>query len=134
MRHGRWRAQLPEGLRVGTPFGTPPAPTARTGPDRLDRGTDLSCGDGSGGTQRTGLSVLELPREILERLAPQQPQHRVGLLPGRPARPRPRVTAPALLVVAVHRHEGHLHPCLSGVQPNRERWTDKPALLAKLTG
>jgi hypothetical protein len=25
--------------------------------------------------------------------------------------------------VVVHRHEGHLHPCLSGVQPNRERWT-----------
>jgi hypothetical protein len=29
----------------------------------------------------------------------------------------------ALLVVAVHRHKGHLHPCLSGVQPNRERWS-----------
>jgi hypothetical protein len=29
----------------------------------------------------------------------------------------------ALLVMVVHRHEGHLHPCLSGVQPNRERWS-----------
>jgi hypothetical protein len=24
--------------------------------------------------------------------------------------------------MVVHRHEGHLHPCLSGVQPNREQW------------
>jgi len=28
----------------------------------------------------------------------------------------------ALLVVVVHRHDRHLHPCLSGVQENRERW------------
>jgi hypothetical protein len=37
------------------------------------------------------------------------------------ARLRPMVLA--LLVVVVHRHEGHLHPCLPGVQENRERWT-----------
>jgi hypothetical protein len=64
---------------------------------------------------------LELSRELLQGLAAQQPQHRIGLLPGRPARLRPMILA--LLVVVVHRHEDHLHPCLSGVQPNRERWT-----------
>jgi hypothetical protein len=42
----------------GTPAGTPPVPTARTGQDRLEGAADLSCGDGSGGTQRTGLLAL----------------------------------------------------------------------------
>jgi len=27
-----------------------------------------------------------------------------------------------MLMVLVHRHDRHLHPCLSGVQENRERW------------
>ena len=27
------------------------------------------------------------------------------------------------LVLVVHRHDRHLHPCLLGVQENRERWT-----------
>jgi len=30
----------------------------------------------------------------------------------------------ALLIVVVHRHEGHLRPYPSGVQPNRERWSE----------
>jgi hypothetical protein len=63
---------------------------------------------------------LELPRELFQGLSLQQPQHCVGLLTGGPARLRSMV--PALLVVVVHRHEGHLRPCLSGVQPTRERW------------
>ena len=66
-------------------------------------------------------STLQLPRQLLQRLTAQQPQHHLGLLPSRPARLRPIVLA--LLIMVVHRHEGHLHPCLSGVQPNRERWT-----------
>jgi hypothetical protein len=65
---------------------------------------------------------LQLARELLQRFAAQQPQHRVHLLPRRPPRLRPIVLPAALLVVVVHRHKGHLHPCLSGVQPNRERW------------
>jgi hypothetical protein len=27
-----------------------------------------------------------------------------------------------VLVLVVHRHDRHLHPCLLGVQENRERW------------
>jgi hypothetical protein len=63
---------------------------------------------------------LQLPRQLLQRLAAQQPEHRVGLLPCRPA--RLRAMALALLIVVDHRHERHLPPYLSGVQPNRERW------------
>jgi hypothetical protein len=63
---------------------------------------------------------LQLTRQLLQGLAAQQSEHRVGLLPGPPARLRPIILA--LLIVVVHRHEGHLHPCLSGVQPNQERW------------
>jgi hypothetical protein len=55
------------------------------------------------------------PGVPLEGLAAQQPQHRLGLLPSRPAWLRPIVLA--LLVMVVRRHEGHLHPCLSGVEP-----------------
>jgi hypothetical protein len=51
---------------------------------------------------------LELSRELLQGLAAQQPQHRIGLLDRRPARLRPMVLA--LFVMVVHRHEGHLHP------------------------
>jgi heme-degrading monooxygenase HmoA len=28
-----------------------------------------------------------------------------------------------VLALVVHRHDRHLHPCLLGVQENRERWT-----------
>jgi hypothetical protein len=28
-----------------------------------------------------------------------------------------------VLVLVVHRHDRHLHPCLLGVQENRERWS-----------
>jgi hypothetical protein len=51
---------------------------------------------------------LELPRRLLQGLTTRQPQHRIGLLPSRLTRLRPIVLA--LLVVIVHRHEGHLHP------------------------
>jgi hypothetical protein len=30
-----------------------------------------------------------------------------------------------VLVLVVHRHDRHLHPCLLGVQENRERWTGR---------
>jgi hypothetical protein len=56
-----------------------------------------------------------------QRLPTQQPQHRVGLLARRPPGSRPVVAG--LLGLVVHRHDRHLHPCLLGVQDNRERWT-----------
>jgi NlpC/P60 family len=37
--------------------------------------------------------------------------------------PRPVVAGLLVLVLVVHRHDRHHHPCLSGVQENRERWT-----------
>ena len=37
------------------------------------------------------------------------------------------VTGFLMLVLVVHRHDRHLHPCLLGVQENRERWN--PCLL-----
>jgi hypothetical protein len=52
------------------------------------------------GRQPVGLD-LELPRQLLQRFAAQQPQHHLGLLPDRPARPRPKVLA--LLIMVVHR-------------------------------
>jgi hypothetical protein len=58
---------------------------------------------------------LELPRELLQRLPTQQPEDRIGLLPGPSGRLRPMVLA--LLIVVVHRHEGHIHPCLSVSNP-----------------
>jgi hypothetical protein len=51
---------------------------------------------------------LQLPRQLLQRLAAQQPQHHLGLLAGRPARLRPIVLA--LLVMMVHRHEAIFTP------------------------
>jgi hypothetical protein len=66
---------------------------------------------------------LQLPGELVEGLAAQQPQHRLGLLARRPPRPGPVATGLLVLVLVVHRHDRHLHPCLSGVQDNRERWT-----------
>jgi hypothetical protein len=54
------------------------------------------------GGQPMGLD-LELRRQLLQRLTAQQSEHRLGLLPGRPARLRPMVLA--LLVMVVHRHE-----------------------------
>src|SRR5215211_4625634 len=33
-----------------------------------------------------------------------------------------------MLVLVVHRHDRHLHPCLLGVQENRERWNWCPLL------
>jgi hypothetical protein len=32
------------------------------------------------------------------------------------------ITGLLMLVLVVHRHDRHLHPCLLGVQENRERW------------
>jgi hypothetical protein len=37
--------------------------------------------------------------------------------------PGPVATGPLVWVLVVHRHDRHLHPCLLGVQENRERWT-----------
>ena len=37
--------------------------------------------------------------------------------------PGPVVTSVVVMVLVVHRHDRHLHPCLLGVQENRERWT-----------
>ena len=36
-----------------------------------------------------------------------------------------------MLVLVVHRHDRHLHPCLLGVQENRERWTALKAFAKK---
>jgi hypothetical protein len=66
---------------------------------------------------------LELPGELLEGLAAQQPQHGLHLLARRPPGPRPVVTSLLVLALIVHRHDRHHHPCLLGVQENRERWT-----------
>jgi hypothetical protein len=38
------------------------------------------------------------------------------------------VAGPLVWVLVVHRHDRHLHPCLLGVQENRERW--RPTLTA----
>jgi hypothetical protein len=65
----------------------------------------------------------EFPRQRLQRLARQQPQRRLHLLARRPPGPGPVGTGPLVLVLVVHRHDRHLHPCLLGVQQNRERWT-----------
>src|SRR5215216_5036605 len=65
----------------------------------------------------------EFARQRLERLTTQQPQHRLKLLARRPPGPGPVVTGLLVLVLVVHRHDRHLHPCLLGVQENRERWT-----------
>jgi hypothetical protein len=48
------------------------------------------------------------------------PRH---LLARRPPGPGPGIATPGVLVLVVHRHDRHLHLCLSGVQENRERWT-----------
>jgi hypothetical protein len=45
-----------------------------------------------------------------------------ALLARRPPGPGPVVTGRLVLVLVVHRHDRHLHPCLLGVQENRERW------------
>jgi hypothetical protein len=37
--------------------------------------------------------------------------------------PGPVATGPLVWVLVVHRHDRHLHPCLLGVQENRERWS-----------
>ena len=34
----------------------------------------------------------------------------------------PVVAGLLVLVLVVHHHDRHLHPCLLGVQENRERW------------
>src|SRR5215216_1393577 len=65
----------------------------------------------------------KFPRQRLERLTVEQPQHRVHLLARRPPGPGPVVPGLRVLVLVVHRHDRHLHPCLLGVQENRERWT-----------
>jgi hypothetical protein len=77
---------------------------------------------------------LEFPRQHLQRLTAQQPQHWVHLLAGRPPGPGPVVPAMLVLVLVVHRHDRHLHPCLLGVQQNRERWTDLLTVLGMLLG
>jgi hypothetical protein len=41
----------------------------------------------------------------------------------RPPGPGSVVAGLLVLVLVVHRHDRHLHPCLLGVQENRERWT-----------
>ena len=64
-------------------------------------------------------------------LPPQQPQHRLHLLACRPPRPGPEATSPLVLVLVVHRHDRHHHPCLLGVQENRERWTTTLPLLSR---
>src|SRR5215213_5869999 len=59
---------------------------------------------------------LQLPGELFQRLAAQQPQDRLHLLARRPPRPGPVVTGLLVLVLVVHRHDRHLHLCLLGVQ------------------
>jgi hypothetical protein len=68
---------------------------------------------------------LQLPGELLERLA-----HLAAAAPCPcscllTTGPGPVVPGLFVLVLVVYRHDRHLHPCLSGVQPNRERWNTK---------
>jgi hypothetical protein len=65
---------------------------------------------------------MQLPGELLK-----QPQHHLGLLPGRPARLRRLVLALALLIVVIHRNEIIFRLVYPVSKPNRERWTDGPA-------
>jgi hypothetical protein len=68
--------------------------------------------------------------QFLEGLAAQQPQHRLHLLARRPPGPRPVIPSLLAWVLVIHRHDRHLHPCLLGVQENRERWTTRSPSLS----
>jgi hypothetical protein len=65
---------------------------------------------------------LQLPGELFKGLAAQQPEHGLHFPARRPPGPGPVVARRLRLVFVVHRHDRHLHPCLPGVQENRERW------------
>ena len=75
------------------PVVIPPVPTARTGRDRPDKVIDLSCGDGSGGTQWTGLSALLNPHD-----GGSNPSGRTVFAAQQPCTLVPRAASPRLVI------------------------------------
>jgi hypothetical protein len=110
----------------GAEHGAPPAGDRHVGLIHLPAVPDgVPAGPGGLGQQRgeplVGCRYSDRAHELVGSHRPRLATVAPPLHP--PRGPGPVVTGLLVLVLVVHRHDRHLHPCLLGVQENRERWT-----------
>jgi hypothetical protein len=116
-------SKSPSLIKVAGP-GRPPPPAWARRAYTLERGAPSTRQTTAIGSWEAMASWAASPAGSGAPFFGRGPQDLVlHLLARRPPGPGPVVPGLLTLVLVVHRHDRHLHPCLLGVQENRERWT-----------